>query len=408
MKLIYCGIIFLCAVSHLVYAEQASTLDEYTVTARPIGLQSIEHIAQPINVLGGEALAERQASSIGETLSELPGVSTNRFSPLASRPVIRGLGGSRVLILENGVSSLDVSTISVDHAVTVDPIQATQIEIFRGPSTLLYGSAASGGLVNVVTNRIPEYSPENLETKFYSSFNSNSLEKLIAFQTEGGLENFAFHIDGTRRDAKNYASKNGTVGNSFYDSKNFNLGSSYLGDWGFIGVAIGRFDSTHGVPLNPTDPDELPFIVTDQDRIDFAGRLNAPLAGIQTISFQIGHNDYLHTEFEDATTVGTVFTNKQWDGRLELQHASIANVNGTLGAQLGLRSLSAFGDEAFLPATKSKTAALFILEETDIGPLHFELGGRYEYQLDEPDNASTVRNDMYSIASGYIGIYLMI
>jgi len=116
----------------LAHAKETTSLDEMTVTARPIGLQSIEHIAQPINIISKDELANRQSSSIGETLSNVPGVTTNRFSPLASRPIICGLGGSRVLVLENGVNSMDVSTISVDHAVTIDPVQTEQIEIFRG------------------------------------------------------------------------------------------------------------------------------------------------------------------------------------------------------------------------------------------------------------------------------------
>ena len=160
MKSHYAGILFLSSLSQYVYSEETMVLDEYHVTARPIGLQSLEHIAQPITILNDKALDKRRAQTIGETLSDIPGVTTNRFSPLASRPVIRGLGGTRVLMLENGIGSMDVSTISVDHAVTIEPIQAEQIEIFRGPSTLLYGSDASGGLVNVVTNRIPKYVPD--------------------------------------------------------------------------------------------------------------------------------------------------------------------------------------------------------------------------------------------------------
>ena len=159
-----------------VHCEEASTFEELTVSARPIGLQSLEHLARPITILNREELSKRQAETIGETLLDIPGVTTNRFSPLASRPIIRGLGGTRVHILENGIGSMDVSTISADHAVTIDPIQAEKIEIFRGPSTLLYGSEATGGLINVVTNRIPEYVPE-FNNKIYSSYDVNPLEK---------------------------------------------------------------------------------------------------------------------------------------------------------------------------------------------------------------------------------------
>ena len=401
MNLRYTVVIALFTTSQLVYSEEITTLDDYTITTRPIGLQSIEHIAQPITVLRGDDLAEKQSTTIGETLSNIPGVTTNRFSPLASRPIIRGLGGSRVQILENGVGSMDVSTVSVDHAVTIDPIHAEQIEIFRGPSTLLYGSEASGGLVNVVTNRIPEYVPDSFNANAISSFNTNSVEKLLSFKAEGGHEKMAFHLDGTKRDAKNYSAKNGQVINSFYDSKNINIGTSFIDDWGFMGISYGRFDSTSGVPLNPDDPAELPFIETEQNRTTLSGQINSPLIGIRSINIQLGYNDYQHTEFEDATTPGTVFNNEQLDGRIEFQHENIGMFNGVIGTQFGYRDLSAVGDEAFLPKTHTETFAIFVLEETDITEsLHFEIGGRYEHQRNEPDNAAVISNDMYSISSG--------
>jgi len=394
-------IIALFTTSQLVCSEEITTLDDYTITARPIGLQSIEHIAQPITVLRDDDLAEKQSTTIGETLANIPGVTTNRFSPLASRPIIRGLGGSRVQLLENGVGSMDVSTVSVDHAVTIDPIHAEQIEIFRGPSTLLYGSEASGGLVNVVTNRIPEYVPDSFNAKKSSSFNTNSVEKLLSFKAEGGQEKMAFHIDGTNRDAENYSAKNGQILNSFYDSKNINLGTSFIDDWGFIGISYGRFDSTHGVPLNPDDPAELPFIETEQNRTTLSGQINKPFSGIRTINMQLGYNDYQHTEFEDATTPGTVFNNEQLDGRVVFQHENIGVFNGVIGTQFGYRDVSAVGDEAFLPKTHSETFAIFVLEETDVTEsLHFEIGGRYERQRNAPDNAAVISNDMYSISSG--------
>lgn len=401
MKLLYLGIVIPLSIAQSVSAEETSTLEEVTVTARPIGLQSIEHIAQPINILNNEELAEKQSSTIGETLSNIPGVTTNRFSPLASRPVIRGLSGPRVHVLENGVSSMDVSTISVDHAVTIDPMQAEQIEIFRGPSTLLYGSEASGGLVNIVTNRIPDY-VSDFDAKLYSSYNSNSLEKLVSLQTEGGYEKLAFHLDGIKRDARNYSAKKGQIDNSFYNSENYNFGTSFVDSWGFIGMSYGRFNSTHGVPINPSDPAELPFLESQQDRIDLSAQFHNPFSGIKAINIQGGYNDYTHTEFEDAATPGTVFNNEQLDGRIEIQHAPIGIFNGVVGTQFGYRDVSAVGDEAFLPKTNTEKFALFILEETDISDsLHFEIGGRYENQKSNPSNASAVSHDLYSISTGF-------
>ena len=364
-------------------------LEEIQVKARPIGLQSLEHISQPVTVIRDEELKERQSSTIGETLENIPGVTTNRFSPLASRPVIRGLAGSRVQVLENGLGALDVSTLSVDHAVSIDPLRAQQIEIFRGPATLLYGSEASGGLVNVVTNRILEYVPESFEADAYYSFNSNSAEKVYALEARGGAGKLSFSLDGLKRSANDYDARGaGRVMNSFYDVKNFNLGTSLVDDWGFLGFAYSRFASIHGVPF-PEEPGKLPFIDAKQDRFDVAGRFNGPFGAIEAISFQGAYNDYGHTEFEKVGESGTIFKNEQFEGRVEVQHAPLGAFMGVIGAQFGDRTVSAVGDEAFLPRTSTDTVALFVLEEADLAEaLHFEIGGRYERQKSDPDGAA--------------------
>ena len=382
-------------------AEDIETLSDVNVTARPIGLQSIEHVAQPISVIRSEELLRKQSSTIGETLKNVPGVTTDRFSPLASRPVIRGLSGPRVKMLENGLGSLDMSAISVDHAVTIDPIQAEQIEIFRGPSTLLYGSEASGGLVNVATNRIPDYVPEAFKSKIYFRYNTNSLEKLISFRGIGGHEKLAFHVDGVNRDAKNYESANGTVGNSYYDLTNLNFGTSYIDDWGYVGISYGHFGSTHGVPVNPDEPDELKFIDSKQNRYDINAQIDLNTSFVKSIRFQTAYNDYFHTEFDSPTEPGTRFSNEQLQGRVEFQYAQIGLFSGVIGSQFGYRDVIAVGDEAFLPKTNTNNFAIFLLEETDISDnLHFEIGGRYEFQESDPISANEVSHNVYSISSG--------
>ncbi len=399
----YTIIIFtlICGVIQNVYSEEVKTIEELTVSASPIGLQSLEHRAAPFTILDGEELRGRQDSTVGETLSNIPGVTTDRFSPLASRPVIRGLGGKRVHILENGVGAMDVTTISADHVTTIEPIQAEKIEIIRGPATLLYGSEAIGGLINVMTNRIPEYVPEEFNGSIYSSYNLNPLEKLVSMQTDGGHDKFAFHLDFTKRDARNYESKNGQVDNTFYDTSNFNFGTSYVDTWGFLGISYGHFDSTHGIPINPEDPSELPFLETEQDRIDLASKINKPFPGIETAALQVGYNDYTHTEFEEVGEAGTVFDNEQFDTRIELQHTKIGMFVGVIGTQFGYKNTSAVGEEAFLPKTKTENIGVFILEETDItDSVHLDIGGRFDHEANDPTNASEISNDMYSISTG--------
>ncbi len=391
--------LFAVACSMIANAEESEYLEDIKVTARPLRLQSVEHITRPVSILSGDELELKKSASIGETLSIEPGVSSNNFGVYASRPIIRGLGGSRVLVAEGGINSLDVSTISGDHAVTIDPFHTKQIEILRGPATLLYGSGASGGMVNMVTNRIPEYLSD-FKLKLNTGFNANNLEKSYAFSTIGSIESLAFHADGTKRDAKNYDSGRDTVGNSFYDNTDFNVGASIVEHWGYAGFSWGNFDSTHGIPLDPDEPDEQPFVDTEQNRINFATQIDLETRYTESIRLRASHNDYQHVEFEDSVTPGTTFDNNQWEGRLELQHAKLGLFVGTIGTQLGLRRLKAIGDEAFIPPTKSRTVAVFIHEAIDLDRFHFEMGSRYEMQRDEVSNGSTVNNEAFSVSLG--------
>lgn len=394
------GILLMLSASQTFAAEQ----EEVIVTARPIGLGSTEHISQPVTVISGKELQNKLQTTIADTLANEPGVDTTGYGPYASRPIIRGLGGNRVLVLDEGISSMDVSTISVDHAVTIEPFQSEQIEIFRGPSTLLYGSGASGGLVNQVTNKIP-YRAEEFKLDAITSLNTANDETLGAFQAEGKIENFALHLDATHRDANNYETKDRTIRNSFYDNTDFNAGSAYVDDWGHIGLAYGHFESKHGVPENPDEPTELPFLETEQDRFDLSASVNNPLVGIKNASMRLAHNDYEHIEFEDVGVPGTTFFNKEWQGRIEMQHQPLGRWSGAFGTQFGLKSFNVSGDEAFLPAVKSDNVAFFILEETDFNNIHLEIGARVEVTEDAPQanaiqNGNVVQNTLLSFATG--------
>lgn len=134
-------------------------LDRIEIRANPLGGTTLDS-AQPVDVLAGELLDDRTESTLGETLQFEPGIQTTYFGPGAGRPIIRSQGGSRVRVTEDGLSSLDASALSPDHAVSAEPLLIDRIEILRGPANLLYGSTASGGVVNLIDNRIPEQPQE--------------------------------------------------------------------------------------------------------------------------------------------------------------------------------------------------------------------------------------------------------
>ena len=190
------------SLSPMLSAQQE--VEEIRVIATPQD-QTVAELAQSVTVLGNEVLQRAQSRNIGETLAGELGVSASSFAAAASRPIIRGLAGARVKMTQDNIDSLDVSTGSVDHAVSIDPLVAEQIEIFRGPTTLLFGSGAVGGVVNTVTRRIPEAVPDGgFEGGFEIRGDTVAGDRTGAILLDGGNDSFAWHFDALRRDAGDY------------------------------------------------------------------------------------------------------------------------------------------------------------------------------------------------------------
>ena len=234
-------------------------IEEIIVTADPLG--DVEgHLLRPVQVLSEEELKTRSIRNIGETVANELGVSSSDFGTASGRPVIRGLAGSRVTVMENGMSTLDVANISADHAVPIEPAFARQIEILRGPATLLYGSGASGGVVNVVNDRILKYVPQTLEGDMAVQYETVSDGVNGAGSFNFGTGNFAVHLDGMKRNTDDYdipgyaeldvdeEAEKGILENSSIETENISGGISWIGRRGFIGFSVSRLDSNYGIP----------------------------------------------------------------------------------------------------------------------------------------------------------------
>ena len=381
--------------------DNAVELEKLEVTASPFKAHSDLQLAQPADVLYGDNLMLRSQSTLGETVAQQLGVTTSDFNPVgASRPVIRGLGGQRVRILENGVSVMDVSDISVDHAVTIEPVLASQIEVLRGPSTLMYGSGAIGGVVNVVNNRIPDALPENLEGAFEGRFNSATTERTGAFRITGAVGDFALHGDGMYLRTDDYHAAVGKIPNSSIEIGQWSAGGSYIAESGWVGASVSQLYDRYSIPVLPGG-DETPYIDLVQTRVNLKSRLDDPIPGFSGLNFNFAWGDYKHTEFESPGEIGTRFKNLEVNAGLQLEHESLANWSGALGLQGGTRDLSAIGEEAFIPRTKSWSIAGFVVEERDFGAWHMELGARIEHKNYQPDQLRPNRNfTPYTLSAG--------
>ncbi|MFC5740972.1 TonB-dependent receptor domain-containing protein [Dyella tabacisoli] len=387
--------------------RKAKDLGTITVTAVPLGQQA-DQIVAPIAVLAGAPLDEAKAGTLGETVSTIPGVQTTGLGKAVGRPVIRGLDGPRIAVLENGLGAQDVSSISQDHATAVEPFLADQIEVLKGPSTLLYGSGAIGGVVNVVDGRIPMTAPANgFSGRAEGRYDSGTQGKTGVFRADAGNQQFAMHVDGMRRDDGNYDIPGGSQANSQVKTTSGALGASLLGDWGYAGLSISRYLNQYGSPAEPGhaahpghEHDEAPVhIKLAQTRYDIKGGFNRPLPGIAKAEVSFGHTDYQHVEFEGSTP-STTFTNKANEGRLVLTHQPIAGWEGAFGAQYVQRNFAAVGAETFVPATTTRGWGVFITEQREFGPIKLELGARTDRQTATPENSPRRTFTPSSFSSG--------
>lgn len=361
-------------------------LDAVVITANPLRLTA-DQLSQPADVLTGSALDEARTATLGETLSELPGVQSSNFGAGVGRPIIRGLDGPRVGVLSSGLGSQDVSTLSQDHATAIEPFLADQLEVLKGPATLLYGSGAIGGVVNVVDGRIAERrldAPVRGRAELrYESVNrgKTAMGRIDASGANGAM---VLHADAVYRDQDDYDTPDGTQANSFVETRTGGVGASLVGDAGFIGVSLSRFDNRYG---NPGEPGDDPVtkgagpgaVVLDmrQDRAELKGGLNGQRWIFDGLRFGVASTQYEHTEFE-GDEVGTRFEAEGVEGRVEVTHRKLGAWTGALGLQASDRTFEAIGEEAFVPRTNTRSQGLFWVEHGDFGALQLDAGARID------------------------------
>lgn len=452
------------AVSSAVHAQTPASqeIQEVIVRAHPL---SAEGLAQPIAVLTGDILNRVISPSLAETLRDVPGVHSSSFGQAVGRPVIRGLGGPRVKVMEDRIDSLDVSVSSPDHMTMVEPFTAESIEVLKGPSTLLYGSGAIGGVVDVHTGRIPHEMREKLSGSLQLRDSDNADQRTASGRLDGGVGNIAFHIDGFYRDADEYeipgyaesaalqaleeaeeghhdkdedgheddhhdehgeeAEAFGVLPNSDLEAQGGAIGASYVGERGFFGLSLAGYDAQYGLPGHSHanhhddeeygDGDELgdeehhdegeeggSVLDLSQTRFDLEAGLERPFAGVSAVNFRLGFNDYEHIEFEGNGEAGTTFATEAMESRLEFTLDDFLGFEGATGAQYSTREFSAIGEEAFVQPVDTETIGLFYVGQRGVGNLGIEAGFRYEHVEQDPTIGATRDFDLRSASLGLI------
>ena len=363
------------------------TLKEVTVTGNPLG--STDLVA-PTSQLQGDDLTLRAKPTLGETLDGLPGVSSTYFGPNASRPIIRGLDGDRIRVLQNSGASIDASSLSFDHAVPADPLTIERVEVLRGPGALLYGGSAVGGVVNVIDNRIPRQAlfdaGGGVTGKADLNAATGNRERGGGFLVEGGNDRYALHADVFKRRTDDVkvpddlaCERPGAPGlarricNSASDTEGGAVGGSLFFDHGYVGASVARYRSDYGTVAE----DEV-TIGMRSTRYALQGEWRNLPGWVSGIKAQFSHTDYQHTEFEGAEA-GTRFKNRGNDFRVEARHAKLGPVEGVIGVQGESNRFSAEGEEAFAPSSRTTQLALFAYEELPMSWGKLSFGARTEH-----------------------------
>ena len=409
--------LLLLSSSQLTLAEEppnkAVTVQTITVTAKSLS----EGLLLPsVKTLSGDELSQNLSTSLGETLNSQLGLSATGFGAGASRPIIRGMEGSRVLVLENGMAMSDVSGLSNDHAVANGLSHTKEIEILRGSAALMYGSAPGGGVINIVNDKILTERQEALSISLDSKISSVDQGQSHGVELSSGSGPLALHLEATKNSAKNYAipnfrelggpKANGAIQgnalaqhllpNSFSNSDTLGAGLSLIQEHGYTGLSFEQFNHLYGIPSY-----EGSQIDQAQHKFDLQHVSKKPMPGIESIKFKLSRTQYKHTEMSEESVASTLFKNDAFNTRLEFAHEPIQQWRGLLGLEASKGTLSALNllkdnHAAIVPPTLSTSWAGFWVEEKKWQSMSMDLGLRFERSLKKP-NANATYSDSLGI-----------
>ncbi len=379
------------ALSSLAYAE-AVKLNDIQVIGHQEG-QSLVDFIPSVTTIKGKELQKKRQTSLGDTLSQEAGVTSTQFGPSSSRPVIRGLDGDRIRILQNSLGTMDASTQSLDHAIPVDTLTVDQIEVVRGPMSLLYGSSAVGGVVNIVTNRIHAEYEEGFSSQLLTQGETVNNGISNAAQLNYGVKNWMFHLDGSTRNLQEqkipkYARTSklrsedpqadeakDKVPGSNNQQDNLAAGVSHIFNKGYVGVSFNHFKTDYG-----TVAEEDVMINMIQNRLEVHGEYRPANPLFKKVKLRTAQSDYRHREVTDHAGHAhepTIFKNKGNESRLEALN-KWGDVEGVIGAQTQVFTFKTSGEESFLPSTSNHKLALFTYQEVKQEQNTYSAGLRIE------------------------------
>jgi iron complex outermembrane receptor protein len=384
--------------------------EEVTVTASPTGAASTFEAFNAVTTLDSSEIMKRIGATLADVLEFEPGVAKRTFGPGTSRPIIRGFDGDRVLVMQDGMRTADLSSQSGDHGVSIDPGSLHRIEVVKGPATLLYGSNAVGGVVNAISPQDGFRSTPFSGTLGGLSFDGGTAngQAGIAGNVQHGRGPWLLYGGVTTRRTSDYDAPDETIPNSATRLTTGEGGVAWNGARGFVGVGAGFERNRYGVPFagafEGEEDAEIDLKVSRQNvRFDAGVRNNGGFAEV----FRVTGNfvDYQHDELESEDgeeILGTRFTNRVLSLRAEIEQRKAARLGGRFGVEYLNRDYEAVGAEALTPPTTQDVFAAFAYEELSFGKHRVLFGGRFEHTgYDAADLATRSFNG----ASGSVGFH---
>lgn len=369
-----------------------------------------DQTVRPAHVVSGQELTRRLGVTLATTLENEPGLAVSSVGPATARPVIRGLGGDRVLILEDGARVGDLSSTSSDHALSVDPLNAQRIEVVRGPAALLYGSNAIGGVINLIREEIPASVPE--QARGMLSLQAQSVNDGLAggASAETGLGAFALRAEGSFRRADDLDTPRGPLENTSLRTYSLSAGVSRVAETGHYGVAYRYYDNGYGIPggFVGSHPEGVD-VEMRRHSVHGEARIDRELGPFTTLELDTKYTNYYHRELEDEDIVGTEYGMLTAAAELIGRHENLGPfASGAAGVRVAWQDFAAGGSTG-TPDSDERSAAVFVLEELGTGALRLQGGARFDWHRIVPGHVEPgmdigeIRTRTFGSLSGSLG-----
>ncbi len=345
-----------------------------------------DDLSELSNVLKGKELQKELGITLAATLKNETGLAIRSMGPAPARPVIRGLGGDRVLISEDGEKTTDLSSTSPDHAVTIEPFSAERIEVMRGPKVLLYTPTTIGGVVNVIRHEIPQEYHNSMSGSIGAYGETANMGYLGSLVAEAPIDKFMLKVDASKRLTKNLDTPAGRLNNSSSENLSYSGGVSYFPSFGMVGASYKLFDLEYGVPGGFVGAH--PFGVDIQmirRQLNVETRINIRSQLFDDAEVSLYRSYYRHKEFEYGGLIGSEYELENYFGKIHLNHKKIGLFDrGVWGASFEHRRYN-IGGYVFSPPAKSINFSVFDFETFTSGKFSLEMGGRYSFDKIVPD-----------------------